>query len=46
VVEILEAKKNHFKTLTGRNLQVAKVCVKDASKDRDWTLPNGCSITT
>jgi homoserine dehydrogenase len=46
VVEILEAKKNHFKTLTGRNLEIAKVCVKDASKDRDWTLPTGCSITT
>jgi len=46
VVEILEAKKSHFQTLTGRALEVTKVCVKDASKDRDWKIPAGCALTT
>jgi len=46
VVEILNDKKEYFKALTGKTLEVTKVCVQDASKTRDWKIPSGCALTT
>ncbi|KAL9190212.1 hypothetical protein ACHAXT_007423 [Thalassiosira profunda] len=46
IVEILNKKKAYFKQLTGKNIEVKKVCVRDASKPRDFALPEGCSIVT
>jgi homoserine dehydrogenase len=46
IVEILSKKSSHFQQLTGKTIQVKKVCVRDASKPRDFTLPDGCSIVT
>lgn len=45
IVEILESKKDYLKQLTGCDLEIAKICVRDASKDRDFTVPEGCVIT-
>eukprot|EP00985_Skeletonema_marinoi_P034973 scaffold45316_cov110-Skeletonema_marinoi.AAC.1 len=44
IVEILSNKADYFKQLTGKSIEVKKVCVRDASKPRDFTLPEGCSI--
>lgn len=46
IVEILTNKKEYLRQLTGKNIEVKKVCVKDASKPRDFALPDGCSIVT
>eukprot|EP00584_Thalassiosira_punctigera_P001634 CAMPEP_0172537252 /NCGR_PEP_ID=MMETSP1067-20121228/8876_1 /TAXON_ID=265564 ORGANISM="Thalassiosira punctigera, Strain Tpunct2005C2" /NCGR_SAMPLE_ID=MMETSP1067 /ASSEMBLY_ACC=CAM_ASM_000444 /LENGTH=475 /DNA_ID=CAMNT_0013322509 /DNA_START=115 /DNA_END=1542 /DNA_ORIENTATION=- len=46
IVEILSRKASYFKQLTGKNIEVRKVCVRDASKPRDFDLPEGCSIVT
>lgn len=46
IVEILQKKSSHFQQLTGKTINVKKVCVRDASKPRDFTLPEGCSIVT
>jgi homoserine dehydrogenase len=45
IVEILERKKAHLKELTGTDMTVSKICVQDASKERDFELPQGCEIT-
>jgi homoserine dehydrogenase len=45
IVEILERKKAHLLELTGTDMTVAKICVQDASKKRDFELPPGCVIT-
>mmetsp|Transcript_14684 Transcript_14684/g.28039 ORF Transcript_14684/g.28039 Transcript_14684/m.28039 type:complete len:472 (-) Transcript_14684:242-1657(-) len=46
IVEILSKKKSYFQQLTGKNIEVKKVCVRDASKPRDFTLPEGCTVVT
>ena len=46
IVEILNKKKAHFQQLTGKTIQVKKICVRDASKPRDFDVPEGCSIVT
>lgn len=46
IVEILSNKKEYLKQLTGKNIEVRKICVRDASKPRDFALPEGCSIVT
>mmetsp|Transcript_26418 Transcript_26418/g.39049 ORF Transcript_26418/g.39049 Transcript_26418/m.39049 type:complete len:468 (+) Transcript_26418:72-1475(+) len=46
IVEILEKKQNHINALTGGSIQVKKICVRDASKERDFELPAGCEIVT
>ena len=46
IVEILSNKADYFKRLTGKTIQVKKVCVRDASKPRDFAIPEGCSIVT
>ena len=46
IVEIIESKREHFQQLTGKNLSVKTICVRDLEKPRDFTIPEGCKITT
>lgn len=46
IVEILESKREHFQQMTGKNLSVKTICVRDLDKPRDFTVPEGCKITT
>jgi homoserine dehydrogenase len=46
IVEILEKKRNYLQRLTGTCLQVKSICVRDADKERDFGIPEGCDITT
>lgn len=46
IVEILETKRSHFEQMTGKSLLVKKICVRDMDKPRDFTVPDGCTITT
>ena len=46
IVEILDKKRQYFEQMTGRTLQVKKICVKNADKPRDFSVPKDCSITT
>mmetsp|Transcript_8796 Transcript_8796/g.21481 ORF Transcript_8796/g.21481 Transcript_8796/m.21481 type:complete len:480 (+) Transcript_8796:103-1542(+) len=46
IVEILESKREHFQQMTGKNLNVKAICVRDLEKPRDFTIPDGCKITT
>mmetsp|Transcript_33958 Transcript_33958/g.101357 ORF Transcript_33958/g.101357 Transcript_33958/m.101357 type:complete len:481 (-) Transcript_33958:764-2206(-) len=45
IVDILSRKSAYFTDLTGHKLEVSKICVRDASKDRDFDLPEGCAVT-
>ena len=45
IVEILAKKADYLKELTGCDLQIAKICVRDMGKPRDFTLPQGCVLT-
>jgi len=46
IVEILAKKAAHLEALTeGTQLEIVKICVRDASKQRDFTVPAGCEIT-
>jgi len=46
IVEILQSKADHFTQLTGSKIEVVKICVRDASKKRDFEIPEGCEIVT
>jgi len=46
IVEILSKKRSYFKQLTGKTIEVKKICVRDASKPRDFALPEGCTVVT
>lgn len=46
IVEILQKKADHFTSLTGSKIEVAKICVRDASKKRDFEIPEGCEVVT
>ena len=46
IVEILEAKKDIFAEMTGKSLHVKKICVRNASKSRDFAVPEGCEVVT
>jgi len=46
IVEILSKKKDYFKQLSGKTIEVRKICVRDASKERDFEVPSGCDIVT
>jgi homoserine dehydrogenase len=46
IVEIITAKQGLFEKMTGKSLQVRKICVRDASKARDFAVPEGCDIVT
>jgi len=45
-VEILSSKAAKFEHITGRSIQVKKICVRDASKKRDFAIPEGCDVVT
>jgi len=45
IVGILEKKKDYFEKMTGRELKIKTICVRDAQKPRDFDLPEGCTIT-
>ena len=45
-MEILERKKPYLQQLTGTSLHVKTICVRDASKERDFGIPDGSVITT
>lgn len=45
IVEILSKKKEYLQKLTGSTINVKSICVRDASKPRDFVIPDGCSIT-
>jgi homoserine dehydrogenase len=45
IVEILGKKKEHFEQMSGRTIVVKKICVRDASKARDFEIPDGCTVT-
>lgn len=46
IVDILQSKKEYFTKLSGHDLQVKKICVRDASKPRDFEIPEGCEVVT
>lgn len=47
IVEILSKKAEQFAALSGgAKIEVAKICVRDASKERDFVVPEGCEIVT
>jgi len=45
IVEILAKKESFLKTLTGSDIQIKTICVRDSSKARDFEIPDGCEIT-
>ncbi|GKZ01526.1 hypothetical protein MPSEU_001103200 [Mayamaea pseudoterrestris] len=46
IVEILQRKQDHFRVLTGGNsMEIVSLCVRDKSKERDFTLPDGVTVT-
>lgn len=45
IVEIIQEKQEYFQGLTGHKIEVAKICVRDASKKRDFEIPEGCAVT-
>lgn len=47
IVEILESKKAYLNQVTrGNEIEIAKLCVRDLAKPRDFTLPAGCQLTS
>jgi len=46
IVDIIGKKQKYFEELTSADIQVKKVCVRDANKQRDWATPEGCEIVT
>ena len=46
IVDILDRKSDYVTALTGKNIEVRKICVRDASKPRDFDLPDHASIVT
>jgi len=45
ICEILTRKKAYLEKLTGSDIQVKTICVRDKSKPRDFEVPEGCEIT-
>lgn len=45
VCEILKLRGPFLKT-QGADFQITKICVRDAAKKRDFTLPEGCEVVT
>jgi homoserine dehydrogenase len=44
-VEILAKKRDYLKALTGSDIEVVSICVRDLAKERDFTIPDGCTVT-
>jgi len=46
ICEILSSKSSYLETLTGgAKIAIKSICVRDASKPRDFDVPDGCTIT-
>ena len=46
IVEILQKKKDHFRVLTGGSeMELVTLCVRDKAKPRDFSLPEGVTVT-
>lgn len=45
IVDILEKKKAYLKEMTGSDIEIASLCVRDLSKKRDFDIPEGCTVT-
>lgn len=46
IVDIIQKKQAYFQELTGHSIEVARICVRDANKPRDFDIPEGCEVTT
>lgn len=46
IVEILTGKSEFCKKALGVDLKFRKICVRDASKPRDFNVPSGCEIVS
>jgi len=45
IVEILKNKADYLTTLCSNDIQVKSICVRDLDKNRDFDIPNGCTVT-
>lgn len=45
IVEILQRKKDYLRQLTGHDMEIVSICVRDANKERDFALPPNCQVT-
>jgi len=45
ICEILANKATYLSTLSGSNIAIKSICVRDKSKQRDFDVPEGCTIT-
>ncbi len=45
ICEIIANKADYLKQLTGNSIEVKSICVRDTSKERDFAIPEGCTIT-
>ena len=46
IVEILSEKAPFLRDALGIEAKISKICVRDAGRQRDFTLPDGCVIVT
>jgi len=46
IVEILSEKAPFLRDALGIEAKISKICVRDAGRQRDFTLPDGCAIVT
>jgi len=44
IVEILGNKKDYLQELTGANILIKSICVRDIEKPRDFEVPKGCEL--
>jgi len=45
ILEILQQKEPYLQAWSGANIEVKTMCVRDASKPRDFALPEGLTVT-
>lgn len=45
-MEIIGKKKEAFEQLTGSNIEVGKICVRDVARKRDFDVPANCEIVS
>jgi homoserine dehydrogenase len=46
IVEILSGKATFLRDQLGVEAKISKICVRDASRQRDFAVPDGCKIVT
>lgn len=45
IVDILDRKKAYIKEMTGSDIEIVAMCVRDLSKKRDFSIPDRCKVT-